>query len=378
MPPSPSEFERALSGMFRKAGWRVRRDPDAHLVLDAAKKTYVVRVRAVSEVRSDRLIPLLSQAILETRALAHDFAASAKPLVVIAAKRVPPASVDRLMGFASRFAPDVPLGVIDLDGLRAFQGDGFERLNAKPRRKRESHAAPAGRLPSLFSDLNQWMLKVLLGQRLAEDLISVPREPIRNAAHLAALANVSVMSASRLVRQLAARGFLADEEDGIQLARVPELCELWASESRQGVREFAARWIIKRGPDQLRSALSEAMRPRKKARTAQPRCCLGLFAAADALGLSFVHGVAPVVYVERLAPEFLHSLGLTLDPAARDVTLRIPKAPEAVFRACVDRSGLPVSDVLQVWLDVSGHPARGREQAREIRRRVLAPLLGKR
>jgi hypothetical protein len=31
-----------------------------------------------------------------------------------------------------------------------------------------------------------------------------------------------------------------------------------------------------------------------------------------------------------------------------------------------------------VWLDVSTHPARGKEQAREIQRRVLKPLFGKR
>jgi hypothetical protein len=41
------------------------------------------------------------------------------------------------------------------------------------------------------------------------------------------------------------------------------------------------------------------------------------------------------------------------------------------------RDGLPLSDVLQVWLDVSAHPARGREQAAEIRRQALAPLFVK-
>jgi hypothetical protein len=41
------------------------------------------------------------------------------------------------------------------------------------------------------------------------------------------------------------------------------------------------------------------------------------------------------------------------------------------------RDSLPVSDVLQVWLDTSAHPARGQEQADEIRRRVLKPLFEK-
>jgi hypothetical protein len=376
MPESP-QFDRVLSEMFRKARWRVRREARGGLVVDAGKQPYFVQLKSVSEARSDRLLPLLSQTILEAKAAAHEY--GAKPVAVVATRRAPPATVERLMRFAAQVAPDVAIGVIDLDGFRAFSGAGLERFNAKPLPKSKRQAALGRGLPSLFSDLNQWMLKILIGQRLPEDLISVPRAPIRNAAHLAAVANVSVMSASRLVRQLAAQGFLDDEADGIALARIPDLCELWAAESRQGIREFAARSIIKRSPAQLLSAIAEGVRARKNARTVQPRCCVGLFAAADALGLGFVHGVPPALYLERLEPAFLHSLGLMLDPTQRgDLNIRIPKAPEAVFRACVDRDGLPVSDVLQVWLDVSGHPARGREQAREIQRRVLAPLIGKR
>jgi hypothetical protein len=34
-----------------------------------------------------------------------------------------------------------------------------------------------------------------------------------------------------------------------------------------------------------------------------------------------------------------------------------------------------VSDILQIWLDVSPDPARGREQAEIIRKRVLAEIM---
>jgi hypothetical protein len=50
---------------------------------------------------------------------------------------------------------------------------------------------------------------------------------------------------------------------------------------------------------------------------------------------------------------------------------------EAIFRACVSAEQAPITDILQVWLDVSTHPTRGREQALEIQRRVLKPLLRK-
>ena len=84
-------------------------------------------------------------------------------------------------------------------------------------------------------------------------------------------------------------------------------------------------------------------------------------------------------YLERLTLDSLNRLGLAIDDSGRpaDLTVRIPANPEAVFRPVVMREGVPVSDVLQVWLDVSTHPARGREQAREIRRRALRPLFEK-
>jgi hypothetical protein len=57
-----------------------------------------------------------------------------------------------------------------------------------------------------------------------------------------------------------------------------------------------------------------------------------------------------------------------------DVYVRVPAFRESTFRGAVIREGIPVSDILQVWLDVSSHQARGEEQAEEIRRRALAPI----
>lgn len=93
--------------------------------------------------------------------------------------------------------------------------------------------------------------------------------------------------------------------------------------------------------------------------------------------MGFVHGVPPHLYVERVDVEVLRELGLSLDDAEHraDVYLRIPEYDECVFRGAVVRDGLPVADILQVWLDVSNFPARGKAQADEIRRRILRPLI---
>lgn len=394
--PQATEFADILADVFRKAGWRVRREPvagqlRADLLAESESKKYAVELKVGSEGRSDRLLPLLSQAILEIQAFVRRFSKSASPLAVVAARRVPFPVVENIRQFAAHYAPDVGIGIIDLEGLREFVGAGLEKLNAKPPKSGAYQIAAPPHLPDLFSDLNQWMLKVLLGQSLPESLISVPRQPIRNASQLAAAAGVSVMSAFRLVKQLSNQGFLDENSDQLKVVRAGELMERWVAANREAAKEYPARWIIKKGQNQFRSTLQEysssnqenpgrgrhqPVRDRKKA---LPRCCAGLFSAAEVLGLSFVQGNASHVYLEALSREALARLGIIVDPSdpSADLYIRIPANRETIFRASVQHEGIPAADVLQVWLDVSTHPARGREQAREIERRVLKSLIGK-
>jgi hypothetical protein len=102
-----------------------------------------------------------------------------------------------------------------------------------------------------------------------------------------------------------------------------------------------------------------------------------LFEAADALGIGFVHGVKPHLYLERLNAGVLKDLGLSgnAEEADGDLYLRIPGNRECIFRGVVRKDSVPASDILQVWLDVGQHPSRGKEQAELIWRRVLSPAL---
>jgi len=376
-------FERLLIETFRRIGGRVRQPArDAHprpdLIIAARRKTYAIALKQSSEGRRDRLIPLLAQAVLQARAMASSLPGRAVPVAVVAAGRITPAAAAQAKQFGAQFAPETGIGLIDAQGLRVFAGHGLEMLDAQPARPiRRPRSAPAQRLPQLFSDLNSWLLKILLGQSIPEAALSIPRAPFRNASPLAKAARVSVMTASRFVRQLENEGFLNGRAESLELVRVKDLLERWAAANQRAFRDIPVRWIIKRDERQLMAALrSYAARGAGKVPV---RCAAGLFAAADALGFGFVHGVPPYIYMESLDSDVIRRLGLSTDDAERrtDAYIRVPDNPEAVFRAAVVRDGLPVSDILQVWLDVSIHPARGREQADEIRQRVLRPLWSK-
>jgi hypothetical protein len=108
------------------------------------------------------------------------------------------------------------------------------------------------------------------------------------------------------------------------------------------------------------------------------QACLALFAAAEALQLGHVKGVPPYVYVPRL-PRLDHNAWKEIVPSSPadsvDLILRQALSPQSVFRGAVDVDGVAVSDVLQVWLDVSAHPSRGEEQAELIYRKILRKII---
>jgi len=367
------QAEGLLVDIFEQAGWRVERQPKHQkpeldmIVRDSNGVIYAVEVKAAVEGRADRLIPLFSQAVLQSQ---HGASKNAVPLAVVAAPKISRGAAERILKFAAQYAPDAAAGVIDFEGLRLFRGPHLETLNAEAPK---SSLSPKSRRVSghLFSDLNQWMLKVLLAPEVPEKLLSAPREQYRNASQLAEAAEVSMMSSFRLVQQLRNEGYLSESDSYLNLVRREDLFRRWQASAMRSVKEIPLRYLLKGDPRvQLRKILDSG------------RSCLALFAAAKALKLGFVEGVPPYIYVERIRPADLASfknLRQCEPREAPDLILRQAPAPESVFRGMVSANGLAACDVLQVWLDVSSHPSRGREQADLIRRKVLGKIIeGKR
>ncbi|MGA3090482.1 MAG: hypothetical protein ABSD75_17860 [Terriglobales bacterium] len=233
----------------------------------------------------------------------------------------------------------------------------------------------------------------MLAPRIPESLLAAPRGEYRNASQLAQASSVSIMSALRFVKQLQEEGFLHESEESLQLARVERLMQRWQAANPR-LRELRMRWLIRSdAPDALNAAVRQLLLnpnlpcarhfikagPNSVKRSGSPiQVCAALSSAAELLGLNFVHGAPRHLYVEEPNPELFQLLGLVSARPGEsvDVFVRVPAARASIFRAAVDVGGVPASDVLQVWLDVGTHPARGRDQADEIWRRILAPSLG--
>lgn len=363
------QAEGLLADIFEQAGWRVERQPKHQkpeldmIVRNSNGVIYAVEVKAAVEGRADRLLPLFSQAVLQSL---HGAGKNAKPLAVVAAPKISKGAAEQILKFAAYYAPEAAVGVIDFQGLRLFRGPHLETLNAEPPK---SSMVPKSQRVSgnLFSDLNQWMLKVLLAPEVPEELLSAPREQYRNASQLAEAAKVSMMSAFRFVEQLKSEGYLSESDSDLNLVRREDLFRRWQASAVRSVKEVPMRYLLKGDPRvQLRKILDTG------------RSCLALFAAAEALKLGFVEGVPPYVYVKCIQPADLarfKNLRQCEVGEPPDLILRQAPAPESVFRGMVNANGMATCDVLQVWLDVSSHPSRGREQSNLIRNKVLGKII---
>ena len=369
--PAAERGQRAeglLADIFKQAGWRIEHPSKRGVDMIVRRPdgvAYAVEVKAAIEGRADRLLPLFSQAVLQSL---HGAGSKAAPLAVVAAPKISQRAANQILEFAEHYAPEAAAGVIDFEGLRLFRGPHLEGLNAEAPHK-SPIASKSSRISGhLFSDLNQWMLKVLLAPEIPENLLSAPRGQYRNASELARAAKVSVMSAFRVVQQLKDEGFLSESGPYLNLVRRDELFRRWQASSARSVKEVPMRFLLKGDPRaQLRRMLNSG------------HACLALFAAAEALKVGFVEGVPPYVYVERIGPASMPSwknLRACESGERPDIILRQAPASQSVFRGLVKPDGMPSCDVLQVWVDVSSHPSRGREQADLIRKRILNKIIG--
>jgi hypothetical protein len=368
-----------LVKILKENGWqteckRPSAESGADLEILRGDLNYVAALKVSSEGRRDRLIALLSQAILEARSVASASPDTPAPLAVIAAPSIPSSTAEELFDFRSRVAPDAAIGIFDREGLRRFVGSGLEALVAAPPRSARKKKLPMPEAANLFSDTNQWLLKIMLAPLISEDLLSAPRGEYRNAPELAKNAKVSVMSAFRFIRQLENDGFLDAESEFLRLVHREELLRRWQAACLRPMPETRLVWI---DPANTEDQLPAALRAfnSQSPDGAPPGACLALTSAAKCLGFKPARK-QPGFYLERPDHAVLERMGFVPDDAEfrPGYFVRQPVFPKSIFKATVTRDGIPVSDIIQTWLDISSPPRPDKALAEEIQRRMLAPI----
>jgi hypothetical protein len=391
-PAVEDPFVERLRSVFKQAGWRVaqRKTDEATLRVTRGETRYVVILLVASEARGILLESLLANAMIRAGALAGN---GWQTLALVGAPSISDRQASELAAYAARYLPGRAYGLVDDRERLNLVGANLEGLSVAPTSNRfRVHNGPTAQLErpfDLFSDKNQWALKVLLASHVDGGLLAAQRRTIAGVSQLAQAAEISAPTASRLIRHLKSNGNLALGRQSLELVRLEALLAAWQAAAQRPCREIKARPIFY-GSDHL-PRLLVALRAYAGKRIidgnpAEPiqwrdgqRACLGLFAACDQLGLGFVTGVPAHIYLESFEDTVLDELGLR--PAEQGepttVVLREPRWPETVFRGAVMVNGVPVADIVQCWLDVAAHPARGIEQATVIWDRVIHNLINR-
>lgn len=343
---------------------------------ERTERRFACEVKEVRDGRADRVIPQLAMAVLQAKRYAESNDGYV-PMAIVFVSNIVPSLLKQFTEFADEYAQGMDIALVTDTGAYLMRIDdewhphqSLPPFLLYPIRLRaglgKSHAVTF----NPFSDLNQLMLKILIARDLPESLRNFPDKPIFSGAALAKLAEASPMSANRLITHLKKERFLVESAEGLTLTRREEFFSLWKSASTAFPAELPLRFLARVAPKTQFQALLGAI---------SDKYCLGLFTAAEQMGLGHVNGAPPYLIMQRLPvleanrPEW-RMVAVCKDGEAPDFIVRRTMTPNATFKAAVSPQGVPCTDVIQTWLDVSNHPTRGSEQADHIYKTVLQPM----
>lgn len=365
----PSEEQhaekRALTALRRWAGSLVWRMPtqqaDGRRVdivgSDARGKVITVEVKALrGSNRVDALKGAAAMAILDLQRWAPEL----HKLAWIEVERLGSQAVGKLAEYLREVAPEVGWAVVDLHGGVRIHAPTIG-LDVRV----ESDAAPprSGKaFAPLFSDLNAWMLKVLLMRRAPEWAWTATREPCRNAHVLHSVAEVSGASAHRFVKAMTEADYLRSDRKGLQLVRIESLLNHWrAIHQNQPPVLIEARPLFDWRPRDLGLSLLGG------------RVALGGQYAAEQFEMQHATRGRATIWIEADLERALDAMDLVpAEPGRGRVWVGRPRHVESCFRARVITDGVAYIDPCELMLEAAMDPARGFEQSEYVLQRIVA------
>lgn len=248
-----------------------------------------------------------------------------------------------------RLCREAGVGYLDLTGNAFLSFDGVlvdRRSGARPARAK-------ARLRRLFSPKSSRILRVLLEQPEQEWTL----------ARLATEAAISLRTAHLVVNALEEKVFLEKRRGAIRLQKPGALLDLWAESYRVDQHRQQTFYSFLRDPRELAAKLAGHMAARHR------RCALTLHSGAS-LVAPFVRSTDVHAYVSGDIEDIAQALDLRPVDTGGNIHLLIPNDDGVFYRTQVIEQ-IPVVCNTQLYLDLLHYPARGREQAEELRRQKL-------
>lgn len=317
-----------------------------------------VEVKSVRAPRTQDVLGQLAVAVLQVR--------KGRPGLALVAVELPSFG-DGLMkaveDFMEDHAPELGWALCGRDGHLRVRAPalGLDRDQSGDRIAVPSRLAQTER----YSDLNRWLLKVLLLPDAPTELWGGPRERPRNVHQLHQIAGVSAGKAHDFFHAFADADFVTRDGD-LKVVRRDELLQEWrARESMLPPRGVPA-WSLWGRPKRIEDIVGQA---------GGPDYAVASWTAVRRLGLA--HARAP-----SMSEWHVHLLSGSLEDAFRAWQLEpaglhdahlwiyVSGYPESIRRGRVLVDGVLTVDGLQAALDVHPRTHRGEEQADYILERL--------
>jgi hypothetical protein len=351
----------ALEHLRRHAGgvrWRAARGRGADILgADEHGARFVTQVKRLQgSNRADKLKGAAAMAVLALQRAHPD----AHPLVVLIVDRLGASAVDQLGEYLHEVAPDIGWGVFDTHGGARLSIPRLDlAVNVEPD---IASPAPTKSTPPLFSDLNTWMLKLLLMRRAPTWAWTATRQECRNARALHLAADVSGATAHRFVKAMGDADFLRRDRRGLQLVRVETLLRMWRSvHQSQPPALIEVRPLFEFNAHALGTTLAGG------------RVAIGGQSAAEHFTLAHATHGRRTIWVEADLDAALEALDVVpVEPGRGELWIGRPRLVESCFRARVIEGGMAFVDPCELMLESSIDPTRGFEQAEYIAKRILA------
>jgi hypothetical protein len=242
-----------------------------------------------------------------------------------------------------------------------------------------SSSLSSSKIKLSFSDLDQWLIKVLLLSPLdiAHQFWGGPKGYAENAFQLSKLAGVSQMPANLWAQAMESSGYLKriGRKNMIPL-RIEALIEEWSGRYRfrdNRIYPFRSMFRVS-NYDAFIGELFEEIRLNSEELgefgiTAHLACKLHEVKHSSAKSIHIycrgdIHNVARIL---KLVP--------SEEERKADLFLVEPKYPKSVFGGVLKKKELPVCDILQCYLDLYYLPDRGREQAAIVYENIVSRII---
>jgi hypothetical protein len=329
---------------------------------EAKNSVLVVETKSTSRRGIEDLRGCLATAVLQLRKFAD---ASEYPVAIVHAPKIGRRALSRLEEFMDEYAPEIGWGVFDDRGTVRLKLDklGIDHLEMGSTDTTDARTTTHNK--RAFTDLNRWLLKVLLLRDAPLDMWREGeiRAEVANPPALARVAGVSQAKAYQFARTFRDLNWLAWSRGTFEITDRRGLFEQWYEDERQvRVEEIPVRpmfpgtqveQLVTRETDTLDFAIAG-------------------FAACSAHGVLHTAMGVPKIHIFKSAQLILDELDLeTCSPRNAELFLIEPPHEESVRRGVLPLDDAPVVDILQAALDVSHEVRRGREQVDYILDHVL-------